>query len=618
MDSPTMSRRFPGRVWKERGFSRGRLFRLFGLCCLILLEVAGIRFSQAASPPGSMEEFSKRWPNGPFQQNSPFPIAVWLQDPRNAPQYKAIGINLYIGLWKGPTESQLAELRRHQMPVICFQNEYALAHLDEKLFVGWMHEDEPDNAQPIPGGKGYGPPIPPAKIIEAYEQMRRRDPSRPVLLNLGQGVAWDGWHGRGTRTNHPEDYPEYVRGGDIVSFDIYPVVHPKPAVAGKLWYVARGVQRLRQWAGPERIVWNCIESSRISNPQTKPTPQQVKAEVWMSLIYGSEGIVYFCHQFKPQFVESALLADHEMAQAVAAINRQIQDLASVLRSLPKPECLQVTAKPAEVDAEMSALLGPVGIAATVRVYEDRLYIFAVRMLPTKAEGQFQLAQLPRALPPAATACVLGENRTVPVQKGMLTDRFGPYEVHLYEIPLTPEEKANSSHPQPTEPENKGVQSPGQTARAKVALEGEEKSALPRIEYFPEMTYGGADGWLPEREWTQAQKTQSVQAQQEVQQQWQKLAPRLAQQITPEKVRELSRWAQKEMAQYQRIPPLDQVVFEPVGLSEEGRHIVLEGTIDTLPSHHRLVTRWLKVYVHYELEEKRISRVVFTIRGKREE
>ena len=74
------------------------------------------------------------------------------------------------------------------------------------------------------------------------------------MLNLGQGVAWDGWYGRGVRTNHPEDYAEYVRGGDIISFDIYPAVHDKPAVAGKLWYVARGVERLRGWAArPDRV-----------------------------------------------------------------------------------------------------------------------------------------------------------------------------------------------------------------------------------------------------------------------------------------------------------------------------------------------------------------------------
>jgi hypothetical protein len=62
------------------------------------------------------------------------------------------------------------------------------------------------------------------------------------MLNLGQGVAWDGLYGRGVRTNKPEDYLEYVRAGDFVSFDIYPVVHESPEVVGKLWYVGLGTQ----------------------------------------------------------------------------------------------------------------------------------------------------------------------------------------------------------------------------------------------------------------------------------------------------------------------------------------------------------------------------------------
>jgi len=43
---------------------------------------------------------------------------------------------------------------------------------------------------------------------------------------------------------HPEGLElalELVRGADVVSFDIYPAVHDDPAVAGNLWYVARGV-----------------------------------------------------------------------------------------------------------------------------------------------------------------------------------------------------------------------------------------------------------------------------------------------------------------------------------------------------------------------------------------
>ena len=52
------------------------------------------------------------WKNGPPANANDFPIAVWLQDPARTPgRYKAAGINLYVGLWQGPTEDQLAELK---------------------------------------------------------------------------------------------------------------------------------------------------------------------------------------------------------------------------------------------------------------------------------------------------------------------------------------------------------------------------------------------------------------------------------------------------------------------------------------------------------------------------
>ena len=51
------------------------------------------------------------WSNGPSPDPGYFPIGVWLQSPGNAEKYKAAGINLYVGLWQGPTEEQLAALR---------------------------------------------------------------------------------------------------------------------------------------------------------------------------------------------------------------------------------------------------------------------------------------------------------------------------------------------------------------------------------------------------------------------------------------------------------------------------------------------------------------------------
>src|SRR6185436_7271685 len=172
---------------------------------------------------------------------------------------------------------QLVQLQQAGLPVICAQNRLGLQHKDNPIIVGWMHGDEPDNAQSLGQGKGYGPPILPEKIVRDYEAIRAADPSRPVLLNLGQGVAWDNYIGRGVRRNHPEDYPEYAKGSDIVSFDIYPAVHDNAEIAGKLEFVARGVERLVQWTRGDKIVWNCIECTHISNPQVKATPQQVRA-----------------------------------------------------------------------------------------------------------------------------------------------------------------------------------------------------------------------------------------------------------------------------------------------------------------------------------------------------
>ncbi len=53
---------------------------------------------------------------------------------------------------------------------------------------------------------------------------------------------------------------------------------------------------------------------------------------------------------------------------------------------------------------------------------------------------------------------------------------------------------------------------------------------------------------------------------------------------------------------------------PSGTDPQREKLVLEGTIDTLPTHSPLVTRWLKVYLVVDLRNKAILRAVITIRG----
>jgi len=358
------------------------------------------------------------WKNGLLADANFFPLAVWLQSPANAAKYKAAGINVFVGLWKGPTEQQLADLKQHGMRVICRQNAVGLKHKDDPTILGWMHDDEPDNAQALPGGKGYGPPILPSKIIDDYRKLQKIDPSRPILLNLGQGVAWDKYYGRGVRTNHPEDYSEYIKGTDIVSFDIYPACHEHPDVAGKLWLVAEGVTRLGQWSRQSKIVWNCIECTRISNPKAKATPKQVRAEVWMSLVRGSRGLIYFVHQFKPKFIEAGLLEDEAMLAKVTETSQQIKRLAPVLNSPAVQDGFSVTSSAAEVPVE-----------AMVRRHGGAVYVCAVGMRDAQATATFRVA----GLGVKGRAEVLDEGRSLEVRDGVFSDTFRPWDVHLYRI-----------------------------------------------------------------------------------------------------------------------------------------------------------------------------------------
>lgn len=400
------------------------------------LTVLPLPAKQAAAPYAA-------WPNGPGQDPDFFPIAVWLQDPKLAAKYKAAGINLYVGLWRGPTQEQLDLLRRAGMKVICDQNEFALKHLDDPVIVAWMHGDEPDNAHRfdqywnsdksrIKDGwpdlyqarrldtndyRGYGPPVPPKWIVRDYRRIQANDPSRPILVNLGQGVAWEQYKGRGERTGHLEDYAQYMRGCDIVSYDIYPAAHRDLQVKDALWYVARGVRRLRQWSNDKKIVWNALETGTISIPGATPSPAQVRAEIWMSIIHGSRGLIYFVHQFKPTMNEHALLDNPQMLATVTATNHQIEDLACILNG------------PTLVDTLTVRSTNPnTPVHAIAKRWGDWIYVFAVAMYQEETVAEFRLDGVA-----SGHAEVIDERRSVDVTDGGFRDKFAANGVHLYRI-----------------------------------------------------------------------------------------------------------------------------------------------------------------------------------------
>lgn len=368
-----------------------------------------------AAPPATprLPDPYARWSNGPCPHPDPayFPIGVWLQEPDLAPQYQQAGINLYVGLWEGPTPEQLATLERYGMPVIATQNAVGLGTGERGPLVGWSHQDEPDNAQPLPEG-GYGPPVDPAVIVDRYEQMVAADPTRPVFLNLGQGVANDDWIGRGPDASL-EDYPKYARGTDIISFDVYPVADDLP-----LWYVAKGLDRLREWCDEDRVIWNFVETTNISSDR-RVSPHEFRAEVWMSLVHGSRGILYFVHSFAPTFDAAKLLHDPEMLAAVTATNRQIHRLAPILNTRSDPDAVTVTSSDPEV---------PVDVMVKRRGRVTYVFAVSMRDAPTTASFEFRTG-----LGGGSRVVVVDEDRTITTVGRGFADVFAPYDVHIYQV-----------------------------------------------------------------------------------------------------------------------------------------------------------------------------------------
>lgn len=352
-----------------------------------------------------------KWSHGPSADPSFFPIAVWLQTPSNAPRYKNVGVNLFVGLWQGPTDTQLSDLSAASMPTFCDQGGVWNAHLTDSTIWGWLQPDEPDNAQANSTG-GYDPCIDPSIIIAGYDAMVRNDPTRPVWLGLGRGVSATDWVGRGTCTGRTDMYPEYAKGGDILSFDIYPVNDGIGLEA-----VPLGVDNLRGWSGYSKPVVSDIEASNI-NDTTRPSPAQIRSEIWMALVHGAAGIQYFCHRFSPTFSETDCLDDPPTAAAMTDIDAQITALAPVLNTPSVANGVAVSS---------SALDQPVDVM--LKRSAGATYLFATQMRGGTTTATFTL----RDFPASATANVLGEGRTIAVVGGVFQDDFASYGAHLYEI-----------------------------------------------------------------------------------------------------------------------------------------------------------------------------------------
>ena len=367
------------------------------------------------------------WTRGVPTDPSFFPIGVWLQLPSHASELQKIGVNVYVGNNAGTDPlmaSDLASLKALGMYAIIGQDSVGLANIDDPTIIGWwMTPDEPDNAQSN-GMGGYGPPVAPATLVTQYQAYVKADPTRPVWLGLGQGVAYDAWEGRGSNAPPESQYPA---ASDIVSFDIYPYNNcggdtNEQATCGQFWLNAFGIDRLHTWSNRGQAVWSDFETTVIAaGTTTGPTPVQTRSEVWLGLIHGANGILYFIDSWNPSFREDAIFETPAMVTAVTALDQEIAMLAPVLNSATIPNLVSVSSSNAAAP-----------IDTMVKASGSKLYVMSAISRTGTTMGSFTIT----GMTGSAVATVLGENRTVNVTKGHFTDAFAANDVHVYVIDLS--------------------------------------------------------------------------------------------------------------------------------------------------------------------------------------
>jgi len=351
--------------------------------------------------------YHARWPDGLPASPAYVPIGVWMQNPMNAERFADVGINLYVGLWEGPTDEQLDGLGAAGLSTFCGQEGVWQSRLDDPAVRGWLIETSPDNAQELADGS-YGPCIEPEVTQAEYAAMAEADDSRPVMLLLGQAVADADWPGRGSCDGRDEMYFEYAEAADVLGFYYYPVARGRP-----LELMATGVERLLEWSRDRKPVLALIEAASIDGAP-RPEPQHIRALAWLALTSGAAGIAYYCHRFMPDFSETDCLEDAPTRAMMARINEEIREVAPALNS-PR------VSNGVTVDSE-------VPIVTRLARVSGATYLFAAVAANESTRARFTLRGFVDA-----TAEVIGEDRELAIESGDFSDDFDGYGVHLYRI-----------------------------------------------------------------------------------------------------------------------------------------------------------------------------------------
>jgi hypothetical protein len=308
-----------------------------------------------------------------------FPRAIWNECTNAVGEKIDLGINLFMAEGCGKEEQLPKVLGGRAYSVVDAESEME----DEPGLLGWYYPDELDGrlSPPLTESdiKGFTVDAPPGLL--RFLTLTNHFYTGASPLPIGRSL-----------------YPAFVGLADIVGFDLYPLQNwCQLNKVGDVYDAQKELDALSnhkptfQWI--EVRVMDCPPESYLI-----PTPETVRAETWLAIAGGADGIGYFPREWS-----------HDVGDQIQSLNTRIEELA-----------------PALLADDLPVETGDGRMKAGARTLNGATYVIAVNSSQSPIAATVKVP-----LKGTQTFDVLDENRRIEAVDGVINDTFDPLAVHVY-------------------------------------------------------------------------------------------------------------------------------------------------------------------------------------------
>lgn len=326
---------------------------------------------------------------------------------------------------------------------------------DHPAVMAWYLRDEPELR-----------PVPIERLLQEYKIIDEEDPWHPVVI-LNTAIDSMEVYEAVADVLMPDPYCSFFHGRGATC-----IINPS-------LFAAAGVKATQG----QKAVWATPQGHIVQrNNSRPPTFRELRNMTWQAIAHGTTGFVWYREQFIPNLINSEV--------GMPRVAKEVQAVGEYVRCRSVPGMVTVVPKEAKVSCGVKRVGAHLLVIAANLAFEDKEYSFEVKGLDER---------------PLA---VLSEGRSVQPKRGEFSDRFKPYEVHVYTTDFDVNErglKTVSEVEDEIEKAFKARQKPGNVAYlatgARATAKGDDTGAA----YFVN------DGTLKGRIWPMARRQSKVPA-----------------------------------------------------------------------------------------------------------